>query len=374
MRYEDMALLVIAGGESRRMGKDKRWIVWQGLTFIERLLEKAARQNFQEIVLSVEKPSARWTLLAEKYGAVLAADTRIGYGPLEGLRSALAVSNSAYVLAVSCDMPFFDFDVLLPAVLAAENHIAVLPVTNGKKQMLAAVYSRRILPLLEKSMALGRHSLGCITEYPAVKLMDMTGDTVCFFNVNTPETLRLAEGRMRNMARRVPVVCISAAHANAGKTTLIERLLPIFGAWGLRVGVVKSDSHGLRLDYEGTDSWRFMRGGASSVAVVSPEQCMILRKTECKLELFSVAQKMEDADFVLIETRAHGVPPILEIVGENEQLFAASEKIAFLVSEGSQKAEGLLQIAPDNLELAASLLCFLTGFRDEAGCLLELGL
>ena len=65
-----------------------------------------------------------------------------------------------------------------------------------------------------------------------------------FFNVNTPADLQLARGRELNKNRAIPIVSITASHSGLGKTTLIERLLPLLRQQGLQVGVVKSDGHG----------------------------------------------------------------------------------------------------------------------------------
>ena len=53
VRYGDMSLCILAGGQSRRMGRDKNWLPWMGSSFIEHLLDKAKKQGFREILLCV---------------------------------------------------------------------------------------------------------------------------------------------------------------------------------------------------------------------------------------------------------------------------------------------------------------------------------
>lgn len=64
-------------------------------------------------------------------------------------------------------------------------------------------------------------------------------------------------------------------YSNAGKTTLIERLIPILIRAGYRVGLVKNDAHGLQFDREGKDTDRFYKAGAATVAAISPEQYFV---------------------------------------------------------------------------------------------------
>ena len=64
------------------------------------------------------------------------------------------------------------------------------------------------------------------------------------------------------------IVCF-VGRSNSGKTTLIERLIPVLIGAGYRVATVKHAGHGFELDTEGKDSWRHKRAGASAVVVLS---------------------------------------------------------------------------------------------------------
>ena len=67
----------------------------------------------------------------------------------------------------------------------------------------------------------------------------------------------------------IPVVCIVGKH-NAGKTTLIESLIPCLHARGRQVAVVKHAAHGFAPDREGSDSWRLAQTEAVAAAVSGP--------------------------------------------------------------------------------------------------------
>ncbi|MCE7883179.1 MAG: molybdopterin-guanine dinucleotide biosynthesis protein B [Actinobacteria bacterium ATB1] len=68
----------------------------------------------------------------------------------------------------------------------------------------------------------------------------------------------------------MPVHVEFVGASGAGKTTLVERLVPVLAARGLRVGTVKHASHGFDMDRPGSDSARHREAGASPVLIVGP--------------------------------------------------------------------------------------------------------
>lgn len=71
-----------------------------------------------------------------------------------------------------------------------------------------------------------------------------------------------------------------AGFSGAGKTTLIERLVPMLKAHGLRVSVIKHAHHGLEADRPGKDTWRHREAGAYEVLAASPERLVLQRTFE----------------------------------------------------------------------------------------------
>lgn len=83
---------------------------------------------------------------------------------------------------------------------------------------------------------------------------------------------------MYSEAKRPPkqpaVLAVSGAH-NSGKTTLLEKLLPVLRSRGLKVGVIKHDGHDFTPDVPGTDSYRLREAGAEGVAVYSGQRYLL---------------------------------------------------------------------------------------------------
>ncbi len=104
-----------------------------------------------------------------------------------------------------------------------------------------------------------------------------------------------------------------AACSNSGKTTLIEKIVPILRKEGLRVAVVKHASAGFDLDKPGKDSWRFQRAGAGIVVLVGPEQMVVMKKIEREPAPKELEQWMADADIILHEGFKHQAQNRIEV-------------------------------------------------------------
>lgn len=364
MDFADIGVMIIAGGKSSRMGRDKRFISVDTCSLLELTLQKTAQQHFAESYLcggsSQEECLAE---LAKQYGLELVADSRPGAGPLEGLRAGLAHLKVDYALALSCDMPLFRLEVIRPLLAAVQEELAIIPVVNGRRQPLAGLYHRDLLPVIEAALQRGDYKIGQVLESVPHKLVEIA-DRDAFFNVNWPADFRLVQGRLANAKRQVPLVTVSAPQSNTGKTTFIERLIPRLKAQGLRVGVVKGDCHGYDVDEEGKDSYRFKNAGADGVAVVSPQGYFIQQQTTERAKLTDIAQRLTDVDLVLIESRNHGTMPKLSLWRGLGEVLVDEDTVA-LFSSGSHEEIFLHQYDIDDMDGAAELVRFLCGCAEK---------
>lgn len=95
-----------------------------------------------------------------------------------------------------------------------------------------------------------------------------------------------------------------AAFSGTGKTTLIEKLIPVLASRGLKVAVVKHDAHGLKFDHEGKDSARFSDAGAAYSIVSGPDRAAVfMNRALAPEEAFSFAP---DADLIIVEGYKEG--------------------------------------------------------------------
>lgn len=102
-------------------------------------------------------------------------------------------------------------------------------------------------------------------------------------------------------SRRVPCVAV-VGKKKIGKTSLIERLLPLLKKEGYRVGVLKYDVREFQMDYPGKDTYRSYQAGADSVLISSSEKLAFIKELHSKPPLKRLINKyFSDTDLVLIE-------------------------------------------------------------------------
>ncbi len=364
MDFADIGVMIIAGGKSSRMGQDKRFLAVDNCSLLEMMLQKTVQQHFAESYLCAESRQVDGLAeLAKRYGLEVVTDSRQGAGPLEGVRSGLAQLKADYVLALSCDMPLFRYAVIRPLLAEAQGEWAVIPVVKGRRQPLVGLYHRKILPVVEAALQRGDYKISQVIDRVPHKLVEWP-DSDVFFNVNRPADFRLVQGRLANAHRPVPLVTVSAPQSNTGKTTFIERLIPLLKAKGLRVGVVKGDCHGYDVDEEGKDSYRFKQAGADGVAVVSPQGYFIQQKTAERAKLTDIAQRLTDVDLVLIESRNHGTRPKLSLWRGLGDVLVDEDTVA-IFSSARHEQIALHQYDIDDVERAAELVRFLCGCAEK---------
>jgi molybdopterin-guanine dinucleotide biosynthesis protein B len=93
-----------------------------------------------------------------------------------------------------------------------------------------------------------------------------------------------------------------AGWSGAGKTTLIEALLPRLTARGLRVSTIKHAHHGFDMDRPGKDSFRHRAAGAREVLVASGSRWALLHEVEGpEPTLADLLARLSPADLVLVE-------------------------------------------------------------------------
>lgn len=372
INFSDVTLLIVAGGKSSRMGQDKRLLEVGGVTLLERILMKAHKENFARRLLCVESSSSSGAPLAQcpgwgtakqverkieatagKYGAGIVTDKVAGAGPLGGLASGLSKMSTEWALAVSCDMPFFEFEAVKPLnVLKEEGKYQVVMYEH---QPLAAFYHKSMSEVFSRALSLGQRKLQLAineAKYAAKKLLKLPAaqrierepsltQPAALFNVNRPEELRLAQGRNANLEREVPIVSVIAPKSGTGKTTFIERVIPKLTLQGLKVGCVKHTHHKLSEDETGKDSGRMKAAGAKFVK-------------------FDAQEIEPSVDVILVESRTFDVLPSLSLYrGLSEPL--VSETVAALFTDRPLGIEGIVQHDLNDIEAAAEVIVFLCG-------------
>jgi molybdopterin-guanine dinucleotide biosynthesis protein A len=171
----------LAGGGSRRMGRDKALLPVAGKSLIEYVLSQFG-DRFGEILISVSKP--------ENFGFLphrLVVDEQPGKGPMMGIQSALRVSAYPKSFVISCDIPEVDLALVESMVAKAGACEIVLPISpGGRFEPLFAVYSRSIRPRMTQLLKKGETSL--LPLFPRCRTETITlKNSARFKNLNTPQ-------------------------------------------------------------------------------------------------------------------------------------------------------------------------------------------
>lgn len=135
---------VLAGGQSRRMGRDKALLPLGGQPLIERVIAAASPLGCPYLIIG--DPSSYSHLKLP-----VLPDHRPGLGPLGGLYTALS-TTAAPVLLLACDLPFLTPNFLRHLVNRRGPHQAVVPHTAAGLQPLCALYEPSCLAAVQAAI------------------------------------------------------------------------------------------------------------------------------------------------------------------------------------------------------------------------------
>jgi molybdenum cofactor guanylyltransferase len=184
--------VVLAGGESRRMGRDKSLLPLDGRPLIAHVLDQL-RPHFQEVLVSAGSPD-RYRFL----GVPVVPDRAAGRGPLMGIACALAATAHERVFFAACDIPEIRIEVvrrMLREAAGCDGVVARRP--GGWIEPLFAVYRKSMLPAFEAALAAGEGRVRAVFDACAIRYVDV-GEADWLKNVNTPEEYgALSGGAMR---------------------------------------------------------------------------------------------------------------------------------------------------------------------------------
>ena len=134
-----LTAVLLAGGESRRMGKDKAEIRFRGQPLWQRQIECLEDLRPEKIFVSGRKELS-WLPL----GTELLLDEPPSRGPLSGLTKALEQMQTTHLVALAVDMPFMTSEQMQVLWSLATVGCGVLPMIGDQAEPLAAIYPREV--------------------------------------------------------------------------------------------------------------------------------------------------------------------------------------------------------------------------------------
>ena len=194
-----ISAVVLAGGESRRLGQDKCMLLVEGQSLLDRTLGLLASLAGDLVVVSND-PRRTVDL---PFPVRLVPDRQPGVGALMGLYSGLHAARHDRAVAVACDMPFLSLPLLRHMVSLSVDYDVVLPRLGDLVEPLHAVYGKGCLGPMERQLSRGRRRIVsffdevrvCYVEQAEVDRYDPRH--LSFLNVNTPEDWRRVQALLR---------------------------------------------------------------------------------------------------------------------------------------------------------------------------------
>lgn len=177
---------LIAGGKSRRFGQDKALLHLDGETLLARSLRTLGSLTAAQLVIG---PVER---ISESGSVAVVPDAIPDSGPLGGIYTALRASTWPHVLAVACDMPFLNADLLRYLLSLMDEADVVLPKVDGHGEQLHAIYASTCLEPMKRRLESADYKIERL--FGDVRVRTVEEDELrrydpqlrSFWNVNTP--------------------------------------------------------------------------------------------------------------------------------------------------------------------------------------------
>ena len=185
--------IVLAGGMSRRLGRDKAVEPVGGEPLLLRVIGRLSKITDHTVVVVGDEERAAELPIPER--AEVAADIYPGGGSLGGIFTGLTAAEGEWGVAVACDMPFLSEELLGYMLSVRDGFDAVVPILEERPEPTHAVYSKRCLPFMEARLKAGDLKIARFFDQvrvnfiPQAEVEKRDPEHLSFFNVNTQQDL-----------------------------------------------------------------------------------------------------------------------------------------------------------------------------------------
>lgn len=300
MEQKTLSAAILAGGKRAGTGESAALRKYQELGFVHRIYRELS--IFDEVLISASEKG-----VYEEIGCRVVYDEHTDIGAIEGIYQSIRASKGEYVFICASDMPFIKKE--LAAYMAefiSSDYDCYCLKDDSQVYPLCAIYSKKLLPLLEELIAQGRYRLIDILYAARTKYIRL--ETSCF----DKQVVKNVYVRPADIKPSLPVVFCVSGVKDSGKTGLIIRLINEFIQEDYRVAVIKHDGHEYEMDHQGTDTYRISKAGAVDTIIYSKSQYSVNHRGEAKLE--HLIKCCTDADIIILEGQKYSDYPKVEVV------------------------------------------------------------
>lgn len=185
---EETTAIILAGGQSSRMGQNKALLDIEGKTVIERIVTEIDKVVDHKIIATNTFSDYEFLNLP------MVEDNWKGIGPLGGIQAGLTASQTDRNIIIACDMPFISSQIASFLLSKLSEYDGVVPIINGRIHPLFAAYRRDVRHVIEKLIKANRHRITYILPEIHGKVLteiDLENEGFDlseyeFFNMNDP--------------------------------------------------------------------------------------------------------------------------------------------------------------------------------------------
>lgn len=175
------SLIILAGGQSSRMGEDKGLMLFNGKPMILHLIDRF-HNAFPELIIVTNNEKYK------KFKVPIVKDKHINCGAISGIEAGLSFSNYENNLILTCDNPFIEFSILKHLIEKKESDIVFS--YYKKPYPFPGFYSKKIVKKLDALILQGLRKISdLIYHFKVTELCCSEFNAANFINFNTPKDI-----------------------------------------------------------------------------------------------------------------------------------------------------------------------------------------
>lgn len=189
MQTQTVSMIILAGGKSSRMGREKSDLLYRGRSFLELQADKANLLHITDVLISGYRG-------AQQLPYPVLHDQTPEQGPLGGLATCLEAVHNDWALVLSVDAPLVpvsELENLMEFALHGGCRAAILRSAE-REYPLIGMYHRSLAPAMREEIALRKGSVFAMLRRAGYGIYESTENPSLFSNVNDPESYQRLVG------------------------------------------------------------------------------------------------------------------------------------------------------------------------------------
>jgi len=179
-----------------------------------------------------------------------------------------------------------------------------------------------------------------LQKYKQMKQQCMAGDDAIFDAIFHPGESLPESASKTDPGRGAPPIISFVGHSGSGKTTFIEKLLPLLVRAGVKTAIIKHDVHGFEMDKPGKDTWRHKKAGAAATMISSPNRIGLVMDSDHDHQPHELAPMFSFADVIITEGFKRAPYPKVEVfrpeaTGDKAPLCRTDPQLLAIISDSA---------------------------------------